>query len=105
MIYFTKNVSACSRWLLVLLRKRKSTVVSRRSALFCIIGWVYKLVSTSTRHSLVSNMRYSIIRRPAQYLYESDQVMKAVDKDGDGEISKEEFVTHAFESDVIRNIL
>ena len=31
--------------------------------------------------------------------------MKAVDKDGDGEISKEEFVTHAFESDVIRNIL
>ena len=33
------------------------------------------------------------------------QVMKVVDKDGDGEISKEEFVTHAFESDVIRNIL
>ena len=33
------------------------------------------------------------------------KVMKAVDKDGDGEISKEEFVTHAFESDVIRNIL
>ena len=73
--------------------------------MFCIIGWVYKLVSTSTRHSLVSNMRYSIIIRPAQYLFESDEVMKAVDKDGDGEISKEEFVTHAFESDVIRNML
>ena len=27
------------------------------------------------------------------------------DLDGDGEISKEEFVTHAFESDVIRNML
>ena len=38
-------------------------------------------------------------------IFYHDQVMKAVDKDGDGEISKEEFVTHAFESDVIRNIL
>ena len=37
--------------------------------------------------------------------YDCGQVMKAVDKDGDGEISKEEFVTHAFESDIIRNIL
>ena len=37
--------------------------------------------------------------------YDCGQVMIAVDKDGDGEISKEEFLTHAFESDVIRNIL
>ena len=37
--------------------------------------------------------------------YDSEQVMSSVDKDGDGEISKEEFVAHAFESDVIRNIL
>ena len=56
-----------------------------------------------------SMFSFSYIRgqQKKTYIFKSKsfKVMKAVDKDGDGEISKEEFVTHAFESDVIRNIL
>ena len=33
------------------------------------------------------------------------KVMSAIDKDGDGEISKKEFIQHALDSDVIRSIL
>ena len=80
------------------MKKRKLTVASRRFASFYInkdftsdISFIKRCLHWS---AVLSTVKYDCV-----------QVMKAVDKNGDGEISKEEFVTHAFESDVIRNIL